>query len=161
MLTQFSQSEWRETGKKKKKQKGEPTAPSENHVESKPDKREAKDHIDRDNRDRSKEDESTYREQSDNYRRPRRNDNRPPRLSRGRGRPDRAGDRPDREEEGDREENRDRPFTERGRGRGRGGFAPRRGGRGGRFEGYVNMLFQVTPTILYNIKIHVGIFIYN
>lgn len=137
----FFQSEWQESGKKKKKQKvSEPPAvPNENHTDSKPDRRDQKEKNDRDNRERNKEDkekgDKSYREQSDNYRqRPRRNDNRPPRLSRGRVRPDRAGDRPERDEEGEKDDNKDRGF-DRGRGRGR-GFRSR-GGRGG---GYVIFL---------------------
>lgn len=133
------ESEWRESGKKKKKQKvaEAPAVQNENHAETKPDRRDQKDKNDRDNRDRNKEDkengEKGYREPSDSFRqRPRRNDNRPPRLSRGRGRPDRAGDRPERDDEGDRDDNKDRGF-DRGRGRGR-GFGPRRGRGGGPFR---------------------------
>ncbi|XP_052278403.1 protein lingerer-like isoform X3 [Dreissena polymorpha] len=127
------ESEWHENVKKKKKQKSEAAAPSlEDSMDLKLDK-EGKERIDRENKERNreeKENDRPYREQSD-QRRPRRNDNRPPRLSRGRGRPDWGGDRTERDDDSERDEHRERSFSERGRGRGRGGFASRRGGRGG------------------------------
>lgn len=131
------EGEWRETGKKKKKQSKTETTVTENNADSKPEKRDHKERNDKDNRDRDRDDgdnERNFRDQNDNFRRNRRSDNRPPRLSRGRGRPDRGGDRSENREDesNDREDLRDRGGFERGRGRGRGfGGGSRRGGRGG------------------------------